>query len=545
LGQIIFASPVFVYADEAPVAPAAELAAPAAETKEAAPAAEVTGVAGGKVVYEKRCIYCHGTTGAGDGIAAGRFDPKPRDFTMGLFKYRTTANGMNPTDTDLVKVVSNGLPGTGMPSWKDLLSEQEIKDVVSYIKTFTSKFERQKEALEVIAVGKEIPSSAESIEKGKALFKELECFKCHGMEGRGNGPSALTLADDKGDPIRPRNLTLNWHFRGGSEAKDIYMRVNTGLNGTPMPSFRDSLDNDKSWHLANYVRSLSPEKRPDLNVVIKSKKVKGEIPADTADPFWGDGGVGGKEPVRWFPMVGQVIREPRYFTPTVREVFVRSVYNEKEIAFWVSWNDPSQSKEGDLLPKVGGSDEEEDLFGGGEESEAPAATAFDDAMTIQFPNQILSGLKKPYFLRGDVKNGVNLWTWKAGKLIESNSNGIDMEKLQEESALAIQGAGGYHEGQYSMVIKRSLLTDDKERDIQFQVGKFVPIAFQARDGHSGETESKMSISHWYFLLMEPETPKEVYINPPLVFLGVLGFILLLQRRLRKGAGCCKKETSEG
>jgi mono/diheme cytochrome c family protein len=488
-------------------------------------------VEAGKKVYTKRCIFCHGDNGAGDGVASSRFNPKPRDFTMGLFKYRTTPNGMLPTDEDLLKVVRNGLPGTGMPHWSDLLSEQEQKDVVQYIKTFSPKFERQKEALPVVEIGKEMPSSAESIEKGRALFKSLECFKCHGNEGRGDGPSALTLADDKGDVIRPRNLTLNWHFRGGGEARDIYTRINTGLNGTPMPSFKDALDNEKSWHLANYVRSLSPEKRPELDGVIKSKKVTGEIPSDPGSPFWSDPEKGGGEEL-WFPMVGQVTREPRHFTPTVRDIFVKSVFSEKEVAFLVRWNDPSQSKEGEVLPTAGAAEGEDDLFGGSEEA-APVATALDDAMAIQFPSKKLEGLKKPYFIMGDEKNSVNLWTWKAGTLGESNANGIDKESSQVDSDNALQGAGGYKDGQYRIVIKRPLATGNKENDVQFEPGKFIPIAFYTWDGHNGEALSKRAISHWSFLLLEPPTPKDVYIYPPLTALAVLGCCLLLQRRLRK------------
>ncbi len=487
----------------------------------------------GKKVYIKRCAGCHGDSGQGDGFASERFNPKPRDFAMGLYKYRTTPNGMLPTDADLIKVVTVGLPGTGMPSWKSILSDQEIQDVVSYIKTFSNKFERQKEALPLVKVGNEIPSSKESIEKGKALFKSLECFKCHGNEGRGDGPSALTLADDKGDAIRPRNLTLNWHFRGGSEASDVYMRVNTGLNGTPMPSFNDSLDNEKSWHLANYIRSLSPEKKPEISGVIKSKKVMGNIPTDASDPFWQENGEGGGAEY-WFPMVGQVIREPRHFTPTVRDIFVKSAYNEKEVAFLVRWNDPSQSKDGEPVPIAGGGEAEDDLFGGGEE--VAVATVLDDAMAIQFPSQKLEGLKKPYFLMGDAKHSVNLWTSKAGKFIESNANGIDQEKVQDDVNQAVLGAGGYKDGQYQFVIKRSLVTADKENDVQFDIGRFIPIAFYAWDGHNAEAQSKRAISHWYFLLLEPPTPKDVYIKPPLVAMGVFAFLLLLQRKLRKDKG---------
>ncbi len=493
-------------------------------------------VEAGKVIYDKRCIFCHGKEGAGDGPASERFSPKPRDFTMGLFKYRTTPNGMMPTDDDLFKVVSHGLPGTGMPAWDDVLSEQDRRDVVAYIKTFSERFAKQTEPLPVVAIGAEIPSSPESIEKGRELFQKLECFKCHGNEGRGNGPSALTLTDDKGDPILPRNLTLNWHFRGGGEAKDIYMRINTGLNGTPMPSFTDSLDNEKSWHLANYVRSLSPATRPAMDVVIKSKKVTGAIPTDPADPFWQAGGEGGQD-ANWFPMVGQVVRHERHFTPTVRDIFVKSVFNQDEIGFLISWNDPSESKEGDPLPTPGGA-VEEDLFGsfGQEEDSSKAAaptTASDDAISVQFPSVKPEGFKKPFFVRGDDKLSVNLWNWTAGKLSESNSNGIDKETMQAQEGVAIQGAGGYKEGQYQIVLKRSLLSDDKVNDTQFEVGKFTSIAFQARDGHNGETGTKMSISHWYFVLLEPETPKEVFIYPPLVFLAVLGFELILRWRLRK------------
>ncbi len=506
---------------------------PAFADEKPAPSGAAGNVEAGKKIYDKRCIFCHGDQGAGDGAASERFNPKPRDFTMGLFKYRTTPNGMLPTDDDLFRVVTHGLPGTGMPAWDDLLTEQDRRDVVSYIKTFSEKFKKQTEPLPVVVRGDAIPSSEESIEKGRALFQELECFKCHGNEGRGNGPSALTLADDKGDPILPRNLTLNWHFRGGGEASDIYMRINTGLNGTPMPSFVDSLDNEKSWHLANYVRSLSPPKRPELNVVIKSKKVAGAIPTDPADPFWQEGGEGGQE-ANWFPMVGQVVRHERHFTPTVRDIFVKSVFNESEIGFLVSWNDPSQSKDGEPLPKIGGAEGEDDLFGssetGGDEA---VATASDDAISLQFPSVVPVGFKKPYFVRGDDKLSVNLWNWTAGKLSESNANGIDKETAQPQENWTIQGGGGYKEGLYQVVIKRSLVTDDKVNDTQFEVGKFTSIAFQAWDGHNGETGTKMSISHWYFVLLEPETPKEVYIYPPLVILAVLGIELLIRRKLKK------------
>ncbi len=475
-----------------------------AETAKPAASGGVS-VEAGKVIYEKRCIFCHGDAGMGDGAASERFWPKPRDFNMGLFKYRTTPSGMLPTDEDLFKVVSNGLPGTGMPAWSDILKEEERRSVIQYIKTFSKRFARQKEPLKPIEIGPEIASSAESIEKGKALFTELECFKCHGTEGRGNGPSALELTDDKGDPILPRNLTKNWLFRGGGEPKDIYLRINTGLNGTPMPSFADSLDNEKSWHVANYVRSLSPAKKPEMDVVVRARRAPGVIPTDPNDPLWQEGDD------RWFPMVGQVIREPRHFTPTITDVRVKSLYNDNEIGVMVAWDDPSQSK----------TDESAEIFG--------------DAVAIQFPVELYPGSKKPYFLMGDEKKPVNLWTWKSetGSVSESNATGIDQEKEQDGGSQEVSGGGVYQNGRYRVVMKRSLTTQDVAHDIQFQQGKFVPVAFHAWDGHNKEVATKRAISHWYYVVIEPDIPKSVYIYPPVVAAVVFGLQFLLQRRLRK------------
>jgi len=466
------------------------------------------GVEAGRVVYQKRCIFCHGDEGGGDGVASERLAPKPRDFTMGLYKYRTTPNGMLPTDDDLFRAISKGLPGTGMPAWEGTLSETERRNVIQYIKTFSKKFERQKEPLPTIPVGAEIVSSPESIEKGKALFKEVECFKCHGTDGRGNGPSALELTDDKGDPIKPRNLTKNWLFRGGGEARDIYMRVNTGLNGTPMPSFSDSLDNEKSWHLANYVRSLSPATKPALEVVVRARKVSGDIPTNPDAPEWQEG------ESRWFPMMGQVIRDERHFTPTVTDVRVKALYNEKELGMMVVWDDPSESKNNEEMGTL------------------------EDAVAIQFPSKLEAGSKKPYFLMGDDKHSVNLWTWKteAATYTESNARGIDKEVSQADASQALKGSGKYDNGQYRVVMKRARTTPDAQNDLQISAGQFLPVTFHVWDGGNGEAASKRAISHWYFVLLEPEIDTaKVYGYPAAVFALVLGLEFLWQRKLRRGA----------
>src|SRR5438128_9787422 len=94
----------------------------------------------GKAVYVKWCAGCHGETGAGDGPAAAYMLPRPRNFTGAVYKIRTTASGQLPTDADLLRVIDEGLPGSAMPAWKGRLSDAERRDVLAYLKTFSSFF---------------------------------------------------------------------------------------------------------------------------------------------------------------------------------------------------------------------------------------------------------------------------------------------------------------------------------------------------------------------------------------------------------------------
>jgi cytochrome c oxidase cbb3-type subunit 2 len=138
----------------------------------------------GKAVYEKWCAGCHGDTGAGDGFASKAMLPHPRDFTKGIYKIRTTASGEIPTDADLRHVVEVGMPGTAMPEWKTRLSDAEIGAVVQYIMSFSSNSFKGPVA-KAIDIGKAPGGSG--AEEGRAVFQKLECYKCHGAAGRGDG----------------------------------------------------------------------------------------------------------------------------------------------------------------------------------------------------------------------------------------------------------------------------------------------------------------------------------------------------------------------
>ena len=77
----------------------------------------------GKKVYFKRCVWCHGVEGGGDGPSAERLFTRPRNFIQGTFKIRTTDSGELPMESDLIKTVKNGLQGSAMPAWGDFLAE--------------------------------------------------------------------------------------------------------------------------------------------------------------------------------------------------------------------------------------------------------------------------------------------------------------------------------------------------------------------------------------------------------------------------------------
>ena len=531
----------------------------------------------GKRVYEKSCAHCHGTEGRGDGSAAENLLPRPRDFTRGLYKIRSTETGQVPTDQDLFDIITEGMPGTSMPGWETSLGANERWEVVAYIKTFYDGFKENTAPRQIDLSGK-IAYAEQSIETGKTLYTELGCVECHGNVGRGDGTSAPTLTDEWGFQTWPANLAQGWTFRGGSETEDIFKRFIGGIAGSPMPAFegdsflhfgltseeskrltelenkdemteaedeesaafyekmdaavdialritegetlnaadRQSFNNamkvvyEKSWHLANYVKSLSPEKRPEPaigNNALRSQYIGGELPA-LGDAAW--------ETLKasYFPLVGQVILEPRQFNPTIDAVNVKSFYNDNEVAFLFTWDDRTHTT---------ASEDEE------------TGKMLEDAVAIQFPVKVPQGptAPKPYFLWGG-RLPVYLWYWKASapeQVTELTAKGISNAEVQAVQS-DIQAEGTYTDGQYNLWVKRALKTDDK-KDLQLEPGVFVPIAFSAWDGANGDVEAKRVISSWYTFVLEPVPSSRRFIYPPLVALLSVGALFGLRGFARR------------
>jgi mono/diheme cytochrome c family protein len=217
----------------------------------------------GKQLFYRYCWGCHGFRGDGNGenwLPTGSFPDEPylniqpRNFVAGTFKCRSTPTGTLPTDQDLYDSLVRGLNNSAMPSWITLTAQNRA-DLIAFIKTFSTRWKNDKPG-DPINVPAEPKLTVESIKHGEELFQKLECWKCHGQEGFGDGPSASTLTDSNDQPIRPYNFAVGSRFKCGATNQDLYKIFMTGLDGTPMPSFADVIKPEDAWDLVHFLRTL-------------------------------------------------------------------------------------------------------------------------------------------------------------------------------------------------------------------------------------------------------------------------------------------------
>jgi len=208
-------------------------------------------------VYNHACSWCHGMDGRGDGPAAFSINkyrsPRPRDFTRGRFKFRSTPSGQLPTDDDLLRTVERGIPRY-MPSFKGLTAG-ERRQAVEALKRFYTGFESARPTPVTIPEAPVV--DADAVARGRQVYEDAGCAACHGDRGHGDGSSAAALRDDVGLPIQPADFRFPRLFKGGSSPEDLYRTLVTGLDGTPMPSYASAIDDPNAlWDLIAYVRSL-------------------------------------------------------------------------------------------------------------------------------------------------------------------------------------------------------------------------------------------------------------------------------------------------
>lgn len=481
----------------------------------------------GKAVYDKWCAECHGNTGAGDGSAQAFMLPRPRDFTKGSYQIRTTASGELPTDDDLRRVIDDGMPGTAMPRWGDRLSDTEREDVIAYIKSFSQFFTGA--APKAIEIGNAPGSSTEAIAEGREVYTKLECFKCHGQAGRGDGTSAPTLTDDWEQPVFAADLSTSWRFNGGSSVRDIYARMRTGLDGTPMPSFSDVIDSkiitdEQLWRVAQYVRSLSPEEPPAVRDVIRARIATGALPRGPDDTTWA------RAEAYYVPLVGQIIVKPRWFSPAVEGVWVQAMHDGTSLALRITWHDRSRSPDpswDEWLTRI--RQAMTDVDG------VPAASQGADLLVVQFPTTSRDE-ELPYFLGGSARRPAHMWRWSSTPDAVAQGTATGLGKFTPQGGAAeVTHAARYAQGEWQLQMTRALAPADSTRAPAFVAGRAIPIAFFAADGSNGEDAVRGAVSAWYAIYLDVATPTRVYVAPGLTMLltAGLGFMLIRQAQRRE------------
>ncbi|MEW6777219.1 MAG: c-type cytochrome, partial [Bdellovibrionota bacterium] len=217
-------------------------------------------VKAGKAVFLRECAACHGDRGDGEGTAAAFIDPQPRDFLQGKFRFRTTPTGTPPATADVLRTIEEGVPGTAMPAFS-FLTDEEKRQVAAYVLEKADVLATLEP--ELLPLPPEPPAATpESLARGQELFKNMACAQCHGTAGKGDGPTAKMLKDEKGRSVRPRDFTTGV-FHGGNERKDVYYRIFGGMDGSPMVSFLAAVpEAADQWALVDYVLSLGAPAAP-------------------------------------------------------------------------------------------------------------------------------------------------------------------------------------------------------------------------------------------------------------------------------------------
>ncbi len=228
----------------------------------------------GDRLYGWNCLPCHGPDGKGDGPEALRRGLRPRDFTRGGFKLKTSLPDEMPFDEDLYRTVSAGIAAGGMPAHGDFGGDQiwalvdrikDLSDVVVEGRRLFNHFQRSPARNRLPIPRDRAPDPA----RGADAYRRLQCARCHGDRGRGDGPAAATLVDADGRPMGLPDLTRGEiAFKAGAAAEDLFRILSTGMPGTPMPSFHGVCPPGELWDLAGHLRSLYVPVKPGEQVYL-------------------------------------------------------------------------------------------------------------------------------------------------------------------------------------------------------------------------------------------------------------------------------------
>jgi len=488
----------------------------------------------GKQTYQKQCFACHGPDGRGDGEAAYLLYPKPRDFTAARYALVSTWDRV-PTDLDLFKTISRGMPGSAMPSWGHL-PEKTRWALVAYLKSLAEQPWEIKPETDpppeggpgagVIRVPPEPPYDDAAKTRVRELFADA-CAGCHGSTARGDG--AQDQFDEKGFPTRPRDLTLGV-FKGDPSPESVYRRIVAGMPGTPMPMSDWAYGND-AWHLVHFVRSLSSDAQRGR---VEMKKFEIKAPRVAALPDHPDSSL-------WNAAVPVNLHLMPLWWRAERpeELTVRVLHDGKELAFLLVWTDASDDHtamrpqdfrdavaiEFSLTPEppffaMGSRGDFVNIWMWKSERQADLEPAFQDLDKVypnigidSYPNAQRSPLEQPTHGALTLQSDPTFVTgWGAGNIVSDPTRKSSSEDLAAQGFGTLRSRTGhvgdvdakglYRLGTYRVMFRRPFRVEG-DHAITFKPDDRLSVAFAVWNGSAGDRDGKKSVTIWQELNLAP------------------------------------------
>jgi mono/diheme cytochrome c family protein len=508
-----------------------ELQFPIEPTKTLASSPDLLAI--GQKTFEKECVACHAATGDGEGKAAYLLYPRPRDFTTGQYRLISTWDGI-PTDDDLFRTISRGMPGSAMPSWAHL-PEETRWGLVHYVKSFSTRPFEPKPVHEPDRFGNggtgvmSIPPEPAYDDAARARAQELYtkgCAPCHGATARGDG--AQKQVDSKGYPTRPRDLTLGV-YKGSPEPGHVYRRIVGGLPGSPMPQSGYLHGND-GWHLVHFVRALSSDAQRAKVEMKKFRIVATRVAALPTNPDSGDW--------RHAP-AANLHMMPLWWRPDrPEEITVRALHDGKRLALLLKWEDATNDETA-IRPQdfrdaaavqfalvadppffaMGQPGSPVNIWMWKSERQADLQPVFQDLEKVypnigidSYPNLLKSPLEQPMRNALTLESDPGFVTaWGAGNIVADPTRRSAAEDLTAQGFgtlrahplpdQAITAIGEHTAGSYRVQFTRALA--GVHTDVQLAPGQRVPVAFAVWNGSAGDRDGKKSVTIWQELLLEP------------------------------------------
>jgi len=453
-------------------------------------------LAKGKINYFKYCVHCHGNEGKADGRASKYINPQPRELSQGVFKFHSTNTNALPLDEDIVRTIKGGIPGTAMPAWDGILSDETIDSLVVYIKTFSDRFGMELPKRKIL-IGMEPPFDDLSIAHGKKIYKELHCGRCHGENGEKEGRLSKILKSFQGTTWFVYDLSRTAYYKRGSSGIDIYRTLTTGLDGSPMNAY-DYISDFERWNLVHYLQSFHPAKRKKTFSIIRkitSKSIDKPITMTLDESIWEKAL---ETQINLWPLRAR--KNP------FNKLLIRSIYNKDKIAIKIKWKDST--------------------------ADSIINNNYVDQIAIQFAVDSSEIQDSPFYGMGEKGKMVNIWHWKAdvrqkifksnrlkekslveipnsmkgmfvnpfteSSVEEINSKGIGSLIVQPLTDQMLEGRGYWRNGHWNVVFIRSLKALNKW-DIDFSDKSQVVLAFALWDGNKKEMNSNKMVSFWKIL----------------------------------------------